>query len=125
MKLLIYSPTSVGGIAEHTNYQARAIARRFGRVDSGKDEMLFLCGSDFLAGRAVEYEKKEVFRRQISLGSARRGVLARGARLFSQSFKVIGDQWRLAWEIFRRKPDGVLIASYLGIEQENMQDVLF
>jgi glycosyltransferase involved in cell wall biosynthesis len=39
-------------------------------------------------------------------------VAGRVGALFDQSLKMIGDQWRLAWEVMKRRPDAVLLASY-------------
>jgi glycosyltransferase involved in cell wall biosynthesis len=106
LKILLFSPAAVGGIAEHAHYQARAIA---GPKDESISEVVMLCSGEFLNGRKVEYEKAKVFISQVSVFSR---IAGRVGGLIDQSLKMIGDQWRLAWEVIRRRPDVVLLASY-------------
>ena len=110
---MIFSPTSIGGLAEHTHYQAQALDaiknRTFGDVETPKAEVMLLCSPDFLEGRVAVYKKKKVFRSGLHLFSLFAGRIG---ELLDKSLKILGDQWRLAWEIMMRRPDVVLLASY-------------
>ena len=113
MRVLIYCPTSQGGIAEHANYQARAL-QRWAAASShcgvgSVGEVVLLCGSDFLDGRKVGYKKAEIFNFQFSFFARLAGRLG---KLLDRSLKILVDQWRLALEVMRRRPDFVLISSY-------------
>jgi len=110
---LIYCPTSQGGIAEHANYQARAL-QRWAAASShcgvgSVCEVFLLCGSDFLDGREVGCKKTEIFNFQFSFFGCLAGRLG---KLLDRSLQILVDQWRLASEVMRRRPDFVLISSY-------------
>lgn len=114
MNFLIFCPTSKGGVAEHAHYQARAFLEMAQKLKSetGIDSAnvaLILCSRDFLDGRKVSYQKSEVFRSHFSVFSRFGG---RFGALFDRSFNIIGCQWRLAWEVVRRRPGVVLLSSY-------------
>ena len=113
MKLLIFSPTPTGGLAEHAHYQARAIHGRANRsgvdLEKPKAEVLLLCSPDFLDERKVGYNKAAVFSSDFSLFGRFAG---RAGELLDKSLKIIGEQWRLAWELVCRRPDAVLLSSY-------------
>ena len=113
MRVLIYCSTSQGGIAEHANYQARAL-QRWAATSSqcgvgSVGEVFLLCGSDFLDGREVGYKKTEIFNFQFSCFGCLAGSLG---KLLDRSLQILVDQWRLASEVMRRRPDFVLISSY-------------
>jgi glycosyltransferase involved in cell wall biosynthesis len=95
----------MGGVAEHAHYQARA----FAKSRNPAVEVVLLCSPDFLDGREVGYEKVPVFSARFSVFSR---VAGRLGGLIYKSWKAIGDQWRLAWEVMTRRPDVVLLASY-------------
>jgi glycosyltransferase involved in cell wall biosynthesis len=95
----------MGGIAEHAHYQARA----FSKSSNPSVEVVVLCSPDFLNGRKVDYGKIPVFGFQFSVSSR---VVGRIGALLDRSLKLIGDQWRLAWEVMKRRPNAVLLASY-------------
>ena len=105
MRVLIFCPAAHGGIAEHAHYQARALVQH----ESLDLDLVLLCSPDFLDGRIVEYKKEEVFSSLFS-GFSRFG--GRFGNMVDKCLKIWGDQWRLAWEILRSKPDVVLVASY-------------
>jgi glycosyltransferase involved in cell wall biosynthesis len=105
--ILIYCPTSVGGIPEHANYQARALSQ--GSKEVSGEKIVMLCDEMFLLGRKVDYEKALVFGSRFSLFGL---FAARFGALVDKSLKIIADQWRLAWEVIMRRPDVVLLASY-------------
>lgn len=113
MKILIFSPTPNGGLAEHAHYQARALHRitRLSGVDieRPKAEVTLLCSPDFLDARKVKYKKAAVFSSNFTLFGRLAG---RAGELLDKSLKIIGEQWRLAWEVLLRKPDVVLLSSY-------------
>jgi len=113
VRVLIYCPTSQGGIAEHANYQARAL-QRWATASSHYGvgsvcEVFLLCGSDFLDGREVGCKKTEIFNFQFSFFGCLAGRLG---KLLDRSLQILVDQWRLASEVMRRRPDFVLISSY-------------
>jgi glycosyltransferase involved in cell wall biosynthesis len=105
--ILIYCPTSAGGIPEHANYQARALSQ--GSKEVSGEKIVMLCDEMFLLGRKVDYEKALVFGSRFSLFGL---FAARFGALVDKSLKIIADQWRLAWEVIMRRPDVVLLASY-------------
>ena len=109
MKLLIYCPTLIGGIAEHAHYQAMSFARQVKYMPCADWKILLLSGKGFLDDRHVGYEKADVFDAQFSVFSSFGGRLG---QLVDRSLKMIVDQWRLAWEVMMRRPDVVLLASY-------------
>ena len=57
MEYLIFSPTALGGIAEHSHYQARAL---MGARSLVPVEVVMLCSGEFLNGLKVEYENLKV-----------------------------------------------------------------
>ena len=105
MRVLFFCPASHGGIAEHAHYQARALVQH----ESLDLDLVLLCSPDFLDGRIVEYKKEEVFSSRFSVFSRFGG---RFGNMVDKCLNIWGDQWRLAWEILRSKPDVVLVASY-------------
>lgn len=113
MKILIFSPDSNGGLAEHAHYQARALHapenRTFGDIETRKAEVTLLCSPGFLDGRKVRYNKAAVFSSDFSLFGCFAG---RAGELLDKSLKIFGEQWRLAWELVCRRPDAVLLSSY-------------
>ena len=110
---MIFSPTSIGGLAEHTHYQAQALdaikSQTFSNIETPKNEVMVLCSPDFLEGRVAVYKKKKVF---IPGPSVFGPFAGRIGELLDKSLKILGDQWRLAWEVMTRRPDVVLLASY-------------
>jgi glycosyltransferase involved in cell wall biosynthesis len=113
LKILIFSPTPSGGLAEHAHYQARALHRiahlSCVDIEKPKAEVTLLCSPDFLDARKVEYKKAAVFSSNFSLFGRLAG---RAGELLDKSLKIIAEQWRLAWEVLLRKPDVVLLSSY-------------
>lgn len=110
---MIFSPTSIGGLAEHTHYQAQALdaikSQTFSNIETPKNEVMVLCSADFLEGRVAVYKKKKVFISGLSVFGPFAGRIG---ELLDKSLKILGDQWRLAWEVMTRRPDVVLLASY-------------
>ena len=109
LKVFISCPSSSGGLAEYANYQARALSNKaeslkskFGNSEAW--EVLVLCSPNFLDGRKVGYKKAAVFSR----------IAGRVGELADRSLKIIGEQWRLAWEVARRRPDVVLLQALVS-----------
>lgn len=102
MKIFIHCPVLLGGIAEHTHYQAKSLA-------SAGQEIILLTGKGFLDGRRLGYNREEVFHSPVSFFSL---IVGRLGDLCDKCLKIVGDEWHLAWEIIVRKPDMVLLASY-------------
>jgi glycosyltransferase involved in cell wall biosynthesis len=105
MRLLIHSPTAVGGLAEHSHYQARAFRA------AGAD-VTVLCGREFVQKRRVDYSVAEVYRAMPQRPEDENRVqkFLRLARMVST---LLRTQWRFAWEVWRRRPDFVLMESYM------------
>ncbi len=104
LKLLVHCPSSSGGLAEHVHYQARALARR------GVD-VLVLCPSDYLEGRAVEYPVSRIYGSLVRRQKPQ-AFLGRLADLLRRTCIFLHGQWRLAWEILSKRPKAVLLDSY-------------
>jgi glycosyltransferase involved in cell wall biosynthesis len=113
LKILIFSPTSIGGLAEHTHYQAQALdaikSQTFSNIETPKNEVMVLCSADFLEGRVAVYKKKKVFISGLSVFGPFAGRIG---ELLDKSLKILGDQWRLAWDVMTRRPAVVLLSSY-------------
>lgn len=105
MRVVLHSIHSKGGLTEHVNYQARALACK------GHDVVL-LGPRDFLQGRTAEYAVERIYS---PLHSQKKGQGAnrRWFSLIRRTVSFLLTQWRLAWEVFRRKPDFVLLDSYI------------
>lgn len=104
MRILIHCPASSGGSAEHVHYQAQAFLRR-------GEEVVVLCPDDFLPGRNPDYTALRDYR-SLHNKSKPTGLLPRYFAIARKAASFLGAQWRLAWEIYRRKPDFVLLDSY-------------
>ncbi|MCA1661548.1 MAG: glycosyltransferase family 4 protein [Novosphingobium sp.] len=93
-RVLVFAPSSLGGLAEHVHYQASELARR------GYDVRV-LCRPDFCKPRGTGGYRQE---RQLTMvrGSslAKRAARAGGAIL---------DHYLLAWRILRLRPEFVLL----------------
>ena len=98
--ILVFAPTSFGGLAEHVFYQVRALHRLGVTV-------LCLASRDFLAGRACPFP---IERRLCAPGAADGLVLV---RRFSQSASLVANELRLAWWVLKLRPKLVLLDSYV------------
>jgi len=106
MLVLIHSPNSAGGLAEYARCQAHALWML------GLDVVL-LCPRDFLKGREGS---RVPCKRAYTPFAKRKALKERGAerlRLLLNAANLVGMQWRLAWEILVRRPDAVILDSYL------------
>jgi len=100
LSVLIFCPAAVGGIAEYTDYQAKALQQLGVNV-------VVLCSSGYLARRAVAYPVRHCL--------AEDGAALPGSRLLRRvvkSGRIIYNQWRFAWEVLRRRPSLALVACY-------------
>jgi glycosyltransferase involved in cell wall biosynthesis len=104
MRILIHCPFSSGGLAEHVHYQARAFLRN-------GVEATVLCSTDFLQGRSLDYPVSRIYR-PLQGRAKPRGLWRRAVSLGKKTAIYLAIQWRLALEIWRRKPDWVLLDSY-------------
>jgi len=99
-EILLFSPSANGGIAEHTFYQANALAKAGAKV-------ICLVPPAFLHGRRMGFEKAVCLANPVPLGGLK---LLRRTRL---AWRTVISRWRLAWEIIKRRPDLVLLDSYV------------
>jgi glycosyltransferase involved in cell wall biosynthesis len=100
LSVLIFCPSAVGGIAEHNHYQAKALQQLGVNV-------VVLCDPGYLDRRAVDYHVERCLKED--------GAALPGSRLLRRvvkSWRLIYNQWRFAWEVFRRRPSLALAASY-------------
>ena len=104
MRILIHCSASSGGLAEHVHYQAQAFQRRGA-------EVTVLCPTDFLRGRPLNYALARIYR-PLQGRAKRPGFWPRIASLAKKTAIYLAIQWRLGLEIFKRKPDFVLLDSY-------------
>jgi len=97
--ILIYAPSAIGGMAEHIHYQTMALMRY-------DVSCRLLCSPSFLEGKAVPYEVKRIL---LDLPVFKRPILIRKLIFI---FKLLYNQYALAWQIFRQRPTLVLLESY-------------
>jgi glycosyltransferase involved in cell wall biosynthesis len=97
--VLIFSPSSSGGIAEHTFYQARALMNAGADVD-------ILAPPSFLAGRTCPFRVQRCLPDPVAGPSG----LVKKLRM---AWGIIASQYVLAWQIIRHRPDLVLLDTYL------------
>ena len=98
--ILIFAPSVNGGIAEHTFYQARALAQAGARITC-------LVAPSFLAGRTL------AFATEVCLNDPPREGGWRLRRHFILFWHLLADRWRLAWHVWQARPDLVLLDSYV------------
>ena len=98
-KILIFAPSSSGGIAEHTHYQADAL------VKAGAD-VTCLVSPSFLKGRKTEYHKISCLLDPVEGAS---GI----AKKLRMAWRIISSRYLLAWQIIKHRPDLILLDSYV------------
>ena len=98
-RVLIFSPSVNGGIAEHLFYQA-------GALKSAGAEVLCLISPAFLNGRKSEFEKLVCLPDPVKNLSGLKKKLR-------MSWWIISSRFVLALQILHQKPDLVLMDSYL------------
>jgi len=98
--ILLFSPAVSGGLAEHTLYQATALTKAGARVTC-------MVAPSFLAGRATGLETL------ICLSDPPRVGRSPLLRKFKLLARTIATRWLLAWHVWTRRPDLVLLDSYV------------
>ena len=98
-KILIFSPSASGGIAEHTYYQARALEKAGAKV-------VCLTPPSFLDRRKTSFEKIPCLHDPVE------GPSGMGKKL-RMAWGIISSQYVLAWQIIRHRPDLVLLDTFL------------
>jgi glycosyltransferase involved in cell wall biosynthesis len=98
--ILIFAPSVSGGLAEYIFCQAAALTK-------AGAEVTCLVAPSFLGGRPVD------FKTVICLGDPPVETGSRFLKKLRMSWRIIASQWTLAWQVWRRKPDLVLLDSYL------------
>jgi glycosyltransferase involved in cell wall biosynthesis len=98
-KILIFSPSSSGGVAEHTYYQARALEKAGAKV-------ICLVSPSFLAGRKTDFQKITCLPDPVE-GSS--GIVKK----LRMAWVIVSSQYVLAWQIIRHRPDLVLLDTFL------------
>lgn len=104
MKILIYCPVSVGGIAEHIHYQSLALMR-------AANSTIVLGASDYLEGRRTAYRVLRIFNPE-RLPSKSGNMARKIQKIFIHAWKIVSDQFLLAIKIIQEKPDFVIIGWY-------------
>jgi glycosyltransferase involved in cell wall biosynthesis len=98
--ILLFSPSVSGGIAEHTFYQARALEKAGAKVTC-------LIAPSFLDGRPTGFE---------TITCLSNPPVPGGSRLVKKMkmvWRLTTDRFVLAWQIWKRRPDLVLLDSYV------------
>jgi glycosyltransferase involved in cell wall biosynthesis len=98
--ILVFSPSTSGGLAEYVYCQSKALGK------SGA-EVICLVAPSFLDGRQVE------FARIICLGDPPGKNGSRLANQLKMTWQMFANQYVLAWQIWKRRPDLVLLDSYV------------
>jgi glycosyltransferase involved in cell wall biosynthesis len=98
-KILIYSTSSAGGLAEHTYYQAEALERAGAKV-------ICLISPSFLKGRKMDFEIIKCLSDPVEGSSG----LVKKLRM---AWRIISNNYVLAWQIIKQSPDLVLLDSYV------------
>jgi glycosyltransferase involved in cell wall biosynthesis len=98
-KVLIFAPSSSGGIAEHTHYQADALVKAGAHVTC-------LVSPSFLKGRKAEYHKIDYLPDPVEGAT---GI----AKKLRMAWRIISSRYLLAWQIIKQRPDLILLDSYV------------
>jgi glycosyltransferase involved in cell wall biosynthesis len=99
-RILMFCPSAYGGVAEHAFYQAGALQKSGAKVTC-------LVAPAFLNGRDTEFEKVVCLMNPVRAGG--QGVV----RKMKLAWRIIANYWMLAWQIIKRRPDLVLLDSYV------------
>jgi len=98
-KILIFSPSASGGIAEHTYYQARALEMAGAKVSC-------LVSPAFFVGRKTNFQTIPC------LPDVAEGPSGLGKK-FRMAWRIIWSSYVLAWQIIKQRPNLVLLDSYV------------
>jgi glycosyltransferase involved in cell wall biosynthesis len=96
---MVFSPSASGGIAEYVFYQAGALEKAGAKVTC-------LVAPSFLTGRRTGLETI------ICLNDPPVAVGSRLIKRMKMCWCILANQWVLAWQIWKRRPDLVLLDSY-------------
>lgn len=99
LKILLYSPSARGGVAEHTFYQARAL-------EMAGAEVCVLTPPSFLKGRECPFPVDRCLPDPISGDSG----LGKKLRMV---WEIVSSRYILAWKILCHRPDLILLDSYV------------
>ena len=99
LRILIFSPSASGGIAEHTYYQARALEKAGAKV-------ICLVPPSFLAGRKTDFETITCLPDPVEGPS---GTMKK----LRMAWRIISSRYMLAWQVVKQQPDLVLLDSYV------------
>ncbi len=98
-RVLIFSPSASGGIAEHTLYQARALELAGAKVSC-------LVSSAFLVGRKTNFQTIPCLP-DVAEGPS--GLVKK----LRMAWRIIWSRYVLAWQIIKQRPNLVLLDSYV------------
>ena len=98
-KILIFSPSAHGGLAEHIFYQAKALEKASAKV-------ICLIPPSFLEGRKTDFETLICLPDPVSGPS---GIFKK----LKMAWRTIWSRYLLAWKIILLRPDLVLLDSYV------------
>ena len=98
--ILLFSPSVSGGIAEHTLYQARALEKAGAKVTC-------LVAPSFLDGRPTGFETITCLSDPPAAGGSRL------VKKMKMVWRITINRLVLAWQICKRRPDLVLLDSYV------------
>ena len=100
-KILIYSPSVSGGLAEHTYYQAAALEKLGAKV-------ICLTAPSFLGGRQTGFETIVRLKDEPPSKNGSRFI-----KRLKMAWRLVANNFTLAWQVGRRRPDLVLLDSYV------------
>jgi len=100
LRILAYCSATSGGIAEYAVYQARAL-------QVAGAEVVCLTPPGHLHGRATGVKKLERLPGLIPEGGSG------WRKKISMALRIVGSQYSLAWQVLRRRPDLVLLDTYM------------
>ena len=100
-KILIYSPTVSGGLAEYTYYQATALEKLGAKTTC-------LITPSFLEGRSTGFETIICLKGEPQSKSG-----SRFSKRLEMAWRLVTNNFTLAWQVWRRRPDLVLLDSYV------------
>jgi glycosyltransferase involved in cell wall biosynthesis len=98
--IIIYSPTPVGGLAEHIHYQAEALSKK-------NKKILMLASPSFLECKQVSYPIEYCL---LDMPAERNNRLINKVKSF---IMFILNQYILSWYVLWRRPALVLLSSYV------------
>jgi glycosyltransferase involved in cell wall biosynthesis len=99
--ILFFAPSVGGGIAEHAYYQAAALEKLGAKVTC-------LTAPSFLGGRQTGFETIICLKGEASQKSGSRFI-----KRLKMAWCLVANNFMLAWQVWRRRPDLVLLDSYV------------